>query len=263
MDRKGLVLLGAIALGISGCASARSANAYSASMGRDQMRLEAEPPSGGYPSPSGSSFDSRSVASYDASGTPAPAPGATEAGAGGDAVAPVRVILYEATLGVSVFDVDQTLQKTKALAEEAGGWMQAITTESISVRVPAEKFEALLAKLEDLGGVYQRDVVGQDVSEEFMDLRIRLENAKALRDRLSGLLSQAQKVEDALKIEVELGRVTQDIETLEGKIRFLQSRAAFSTITLHARLRETARPKARRVPFWWMASLGIENLLAY
>ncbi len=77
-----------------------------------------------------------------------------------------------------------------------------------------------------------RNVAAEDVTEEYRDIDIRLKAAKSVQERLTQLLQKAQKVEDSLAIERELDRVTVEIDRLEGRMKFLRDRAAFSTITV-------------------------------
>ena len=60
-----------------------------------------------------------------------------------------------------------------------------------------------------------RDIKAQDVTDEFVDLQARLKNAYAIARPAHGLISKARR-EGGLDIEKELGRVTEDIERMEG-----------------------------------------------
>jgi hypothetical protein len=79
-------------------------------------------------------------------------------------------------------------------------------------------------------------VNAEDVSEEYVDVTARAENARRLETRLVDLLARRTgKLEDVLAVERELARVREEIERYEGRLRFLRTRAAFSTlaVTLH------------------------------
>ena len=108
-----------------------------------------------------------------------------------------------------------------------------------------------------------REVRAQDVTDEFMDLDTRLKNARAMRQRLQDLLAKAA-VKEALEIEKELGRVTGEIETMEGKLKLLRDRIAFSTITVafEARGAAAVRDMPLRLPFPWLSNLGLQRLLS-
>ncbi len=94
--------------------------------------------------------------------------------------------------------------------------------------------------------------------------RIRLRNAQAVRDRLAALLHQANNVPDALSVERELERVAQEVDTLEGQIRYLSDRVAFSTITcvFQPRPQENlGQGQVFHLPIDWLDQLGLGNLL--
>jgi hypothetical protein len=94
-------------------------------------------------------------------------------------------------------------------------------------------------------------------------LEVRLRNARAVRDRLAELLARAANVEDSLKIEAQLGRVTEEIERLSGEIAFLGNRVAYSKITVRfeARHTEEVHDDVMRLPFPWLKTLGLPKLL--
>ena len=71
-------------------------------------------------------------------------------------------------------------------------------------------------------------------------------------------------LEESLKIERELERLTGDIERLKGRMRFLQDRIAYSTITVsfQPKEREHIDNQLFRLPFDWLDSLGLQRLLS-
>jgi predicted nucleic acid-binding Zn-ribbon protein len=119
-----------------------------------------------------------------------------------------------------------------------------------------------LRRIEKLGDVLNRNVVAEDVTEQYMDAEVRLKNARAVRDRLQQLLEKATKVEDSLAIEKELTRIGNEIETLEGKLKYLRDRAQYSTITVRfqPKASDTVKPSVR-LPVDWLNQLGLGRLL--
>jgi hypothetical protein len=173
------------------------------------------------------------------------------------------LLIYNATMHLSVFEVEQNLRAVGQAAEELHGFLVSQNDRSITIRVPAAQFRDALARIEQLGDVIHRNVEAQDVSEEFRDLHIRLRNAEATMRRLHALLERAERVEDALHVQRELARVTEEVERMRGRLRFLQHRLAFSTITVHfqPRPQETVSPDIFRLPFPWLDELGLRTLL--
>jgi hypothetical protein len=133
-----------------------------------------------------------------------------------------------------------------------------MSSNSITIKVPSEKFQEAIAEVEKLGEVTRKDIKGSDVTEEMRDLNIRLKNAEEVRDRLTNLLDKAEKVEDILKIEKELERITETIELLKGKISYLQNKIAFSTLTVYFNSSLPQDDIPPGTPFHWLHHLGSE-----
>lgn len=173
-----------------------------------------------------------------------------------------RIIIYTGELGLYVYEVDATLEQATKLTQELGGWVQQSTSTSLMIRVPARNFEMIMTELVKLGDVSYKNVVGQDVTEEFYDLSIRLNNATIMRERYVELLKKATTVEDSLKIEQELGRITEEIERLKGRLKFLQQHASFSTITIQLSKKSDAPIRDTRVPlpFYWLQNYSLDEL---
>ena len=172
------------------------------------------------------------------------------------------LLIYTADYTMAVFETTAAIDAVQKMAEELGGYLVKRTDGYITVRVPSNTFKTALGKLEALGDVLHRDESVEDVTEDYYDLKTRLDNARAMRDRLEQLLAQAKDVEEALAVEKELARVTADIETMEGKLERLRELIAFSTITVRfeARGGETVGDEVR-LPFPWLDQLGLSNLL--
>jgi len=176
-------------------------------------------------------------------------------------VSPGQMLVYTANLTMAVYQVDQGLAAVERVARELDGYLAMRADLAITIRVPRAKFEAALKAIEGSGDVVHRDIKAEDVTDEFFDTEVRARNARAMRDRLAKLLQQAA-VKEALEIEKELARVTQEIELLEGKLKLLRHRIAYSTINVTFRPRETAiASRPTRLPFPWLEQLGLRNLL--
>jgi Domain of unknown function (DUF4349) len=204
---------------------------------------------------------------------PPPPPGKTApAGQGAQPTAPglgqvsaVRapMLIYTAQLTMAVFEVSASLAKVEALSQELGGFLALREDMTITIRVPVARFDEALQRIAGFGDVVHRSVVAQDVTEEFLDLEIRLRNARAVRDRLEKLLEKAAKVEESIALERELARVAGELERLAGRMKYLRDRAAFSTITISFQPRPTEMvgPSGPRLPVDWLNELGLSRLL--
>lgn len=172
------------------------------------------------------------------------------------------MLVYTASLVMAVYQVEPGLDGVQRVAQEAGGYLSSRQDTSIVVRVPRDRFDDVVAKIEKLGDVTHRDIKAQDVTDEYVDVAARLKNAYAMRDRLTDLLSRAAS-KDALDIEKELGRVTEDIERMEGRLKLLRDQIAFSTITVSFTplAAQTVPDTSLLAPFPWLQELGLGSLL--
>jgi hypothetical protein len=102
------------------------------------------------------------------------------------------------------------------------------------LRIPVEHFSAFLHNVEEQGKVVNRQLTGQDVTEEFVDNTSRLRNLKTHEDRILRLYDKAETIEDMLKIENELSRIRSSIEQLEGRQKYLSQ--VTSTVKLSLEL---------------------------
>lgn len=182
----------------------------------------------------------------------AAAPGARDA----------SMIVYTATLTMAVYQVQPNLTAVERIAKEKGGFLAIRGDNRITVRVPRERFEDALGAIEKVGDVLHRDVTAEDVTDQYTDLEIRIKNARAMQTRLKQLLEKAA-VKEALDIEKELARVTEELELMEGKLKLLKDKIAYSTITVVFEGRGAALSGAQKVrlPFPWLNQLGLVNLL--
>ena len=205
------------------------------------------------------------------SAPPPPAPGQPPTGGGTtpstpvakNAQAPSRdaYLIYTATLTMAVYQVEGSLTQVETIGRDVGGYLAVRQDRSITIRVPRARFEEAIKKIEATGDIIHRDITAQDVTDEFLDTEIRLKNSRAMRDRLQELLQKAA-VKEALEIEKELGRITQEIERMEGRLKLLKDKIAFSTITVNFDARASSlKTMPIRLPFAWLPALGLPSLL--
>ena len=147
------------------------------------------------------------------------------------AVAEERMLIQRGRVQVEVAQPEESARRFLAAIGEWGGHLQSQQSNEYTVRLPAARFEAAFAWLRAAGRVLDESRQADDVTEEFVDLGIRIDNARKGRDRLLEILQKADRVEDILKIEAELRRLTEEIERMEGRRKFLADQVAMATLT--------------------------------
>ncbi|MDQ3962873.1 MAG: DUF4349 domain-containing protein [Actinomycetota bacterium] len=171
------------------------------------------------------------------------------AGGGGSAVAqalqetpeigPSVIKTADMSLEVERGAFQDSVRDAIAVAGTYGGFVLSTSVDderrksgSVTIRVPAEDFEAALADLEELGSVETQTVTGRDVSQEFIDLEARIRNYEAQEVVLLRLMDRATTVVDTIRVQRELQSIQLEIERLKGRLRFLRNQAAMSTISV-------------------------------
>ncbi len=153
-----------------------------------------------------------------------------------------RIVIYNASLTLIVEDPESLNKSLQGIAESYGGYLQKSGTEEAVLRIKSEKLEEVLAKLETMGKIKNKRISGEDVTEDYQDLKIRLDNAEKLRSRYLDLLDKAKEVEEILKIERELERINTQIDLYKGKQNYLDNQAALATIRIDIEEKVKAGP---------------------
>jgi len=110
---------------------------------------------------------------------------------------------------------------------------EQIPTATVELRLPPARYDDALGGLSPLGTVEAVHVAAEDVGEEYTDLAARAANARRLEERLLQLLAtRTGKLDDVLMVERELARVREEIERYDGRLRFLRTRVAVSTLSV-------------------------------
>jgi len=189
-----------------------------------------------------------------------------------------RKIVKSANLGVRSEDVRGSAAEAQQVAARFGGTVLNSQVSQLDPRkegrvyadlvlsVPSEEFENALTELRGLGKKVTDDsVAGQDVTEEFVDLESRERNLLAAERSLLELFDRAQSVDDTLYIQRELTALRGEIELVQGRIKYLEQRSAFSQITLSIQPVAALTPPPKQ-PAWdpgavaakaWAASLNV------
>lgn len=184
-----------------------------------------------------------------------------------------RLIIRNAEMEIVVDNPAQAADTIAKMAESLGGFVVSSkvyenTSEngvklpygSVTVRVPAAKFQEAMGQIEALAvRVDRKDVTGQDVTEEYVDLQARLKNLEAARDELQRLMNDATNTEDVLAVYRELNRVQGEIEQTKGRIKYLKTSAAMSAISVQ--LTPSAAAKTLTIGGWHPSGVAKEALV--
>ncbi len=153
-----------------------------------------------------------------------------------------RLIIRTGQASIEVDSLESSMAELRRIVQRIGGFVADASVQSgrnqvrsatLELKVPAARFDELTEGLQPLGRLQFVNVGAEDVSEEFVDLTARASNGRRLEDRLVELLrTRTGKLQDVLSVERELARVREEIERMDGRLRFLKTSAQLSTLSV-------------------------------
>lgn len=100
------------------------------------------------------------------------------------------------------------------------------------LRVPARSFSRAMSDLEHVADLVDSDTTSKDVSSQVIDVDERVKAARASIDRITTLLSRAEKIGDVMAIEAQLASREADLNSLLRQQAHLADQTALATITV-------------------------------
>jgi hypothetical protein len=141
-------------------------------------------------------------------------------------------------LSLEVNDVDDALALVTTIVETAGGYISSSSRSgegeylSVTLRVPAAEFSAVMASLRGEGEVLYEDIYSYEVTMQVLDLEARLENLRASESAFLKLLDRAQTVADVVAVQSELSRIQGDIESFEAQLDGVKDQVEMASVML-------------------------------
>jgi len=157
-----------------------------------------------------------------------------------------RKIVRTGSMTLEVEDIAEAMDAVAEMADEFNGYVVSSykyeyeqgVSGHITIRVPSERFEEAFARLRQLAAaVPYETTTARDVTEEYVDLEAQLSNLLATEAQYLALLERAENVEEMLMVQRELSNVREQIERIEGRMRYLQQTSEMSLIEVN--LQET------------------------
>ena len=165
-----------------------------------------------------------------------------------------RKLIRNAKIELEVESFDTTVQKITALVNEERGYVATTSSEKqangklrgeVVVKVIPENLDRFLQKVRGLGQLKNQSLGTEDVTKAYFDTDSRLKNARVMEQRLIDILkTKTGKVSDLLQVEKELGRVREDIEKMQGALKYMDAMVQFATVTISLAEKDLEEPAA-------------------
>ena len=139
-----------------------------------------------------------------------------------NSIATTRKQIYEAVKSTKAYvTADNTYKNEGSISN------------TMMIRVPSDNFDLLLSQsIKGVEKIDNKEINVKDVTEEFLDISARIKTKKELENRYLEILKSASKVSEILEIEREIGQLRAEIESIEGRLKYLQNQVSYSTLTI-------------------------------
>ncbi|UTC49922.1 DUF4349 domain-containing protein [Treponema sp. OMZ 855] len=184
-----------------------------------------------------------------------------------------RQLIKEGSINFETHDIAETRQHIESLVQKYGAYISqederassSRIYQNMTVRIPKTHFDVFVTELS--GGVKKIDeksITVQDVTEEFIDSTARLAVKKETEQGYLRLLNQAKTIKDILDIQNELQDIRSDIESIEGRLRYLKNSVNFSTlhISMYQQIEAASETGSVFMPVWDAIKGGVQAFAA-
>lgn len=153
-----------------------------------------------------------------------------------------KKIIKDGRLGMDVRNLSASKTNIDTIVRNLGGYYDNeslsnndfATAYDLKIRIPSDKFEILIEKIESgEGEVSYKEIDARDVTEEFIDLETRLGNKQKYLTRYQELLRNAKNIKEILDIEEKIRVLEEEIESTTGRLKYLNDQVNYSTLELN------------------------------
>lgn len=177
-----------------------------------------------------------------------------------DESAEERMIIKTGNLSLVVNDVRKSVEEITKYVEEKKGFLVSSDVSkadigvdvsgSLTVRVPSDLLEDTILYVKGLGDVRGEHIDGRDITEEYVDLESKLGNLQATETQFLEIMKKAVKIEDVLAVQKELSYVRENIESIKGRMKYLNESVDLSSLTIYLSTNPSTLPVIEEGDQW-------------
>ena len=162
-----------------------------------------------------------------------------------------RVVIKNSNLSLLVKDVRKTGDQILDFVKSKGGYMVSTSYNrpdespfaTITVRVQAKDLDESLTFFRSLAiKVTSENLVGDDVTEEFTDIKERIATLEKTKSKFESILEKTINVQEILAVQREIINIQQQIDSLKGQNKAIEQNAALTKVTVFLSTDELALP---------------------
>lgn len=163
-------------------------------------------------------------------------------------------LIYTADVAMRSYSFDEDYQALKEKVKDLNGYIDNNYVEglpysqsggsgrygSLQLRVPQEKYTELMTWLQELGEVTSTQERVSNITLQYAETKIRMENLQKQITRLQELLEEAESIEDIIALESQLTNVTGELEYVTAQLNRMDHDVSYSTVNVSLQEMRTA-----------------------
>lgn len=163
-----------------------------------------------------------------------------DAADGGERTTAESQLIKTGSVSIEVSQPDTAAEDVADIAEKLGGQVESHTvvrggegnsaSASLTLRVPADRFDSAFAELAEVGNILTQDSSAVDVTTEYVDLEARVAALETSVDRLSELMERSDSTAELIEAESALTQRQQDLDGLRAQLTALEDQVSLATI---------------------------------
>jgi hypothetical protein len=156
-------------------------------------------------------------------------------------VLPDRDVIVNGSMSIVVADPDAAAAQVQAMVAAREGridswsehsWADEPRTVNLTIRVPTNALDELVASLRELGETVSLNLSSEDVTLERTDLQARITALETSIETLRAIQARAENVTDLITAETEIGYRQMDLDSMTAQLAFLTDQVDLSTLSL-------------------------------
>lgn len=153
----------------------------------------------------------------------------------------IKKVIKNGDMTIDVSDIKTAQEKVQNSIKSNKAYIQneryfnteTQTSVSMEIRIPNQNFDQLINSFSDgIGSIAEKRIRVQDVTEEYTDVSIRLKNKLAYLEKYRDLLKRSASTKDLLEIQEKIRGLEEEIESSEGRLRYIDDQVNYSTLNL-------------------------------
>lgn len=165
----------------------------------------------------------------DSSMAPSPSPIPTE-----------KKKIRNADVNLQVENLSDTFAAIEDWVKKYNGYISSSheNTSSITLtaHIPADIFDEAMESCGTLGKITNKSINERDVTDQYYDLKTRIENKRILVNKFQDYLKKASNIKEILQVESQLANATSELESLQGQMNRMTKEISFSQVHFYAQL---------------------------